>query len=305
VNTNGLRLAVDDELALKIKKTAAQVVLSLDTLDSKTSRVIHGADVTASKLAALEKLETFGVPTILLLVWIPGLNDREIPLLLRRYFSRPFVKGATIQTIAYTGFNGARFEPKTRATLEEVENGLEAAGFKGSDFFGHGSYHPLCYSTAYYLVDEAAMLPMSDLVDKKTLTAATSEGYLMRPTEELTREFREKIDALWADGASRGELALLKKLVSVLTVAPGALGLERDSEDYEKRIDELRREAAERSGLIKTLTIHAHMDKDNFDLARAAMCGDLVPEEDGRFRPACSYNLLYRRLDPRFWAEEA
>ena len=57
--------------------------------------------------------------------------------------------------------------------------------------------------------------------------------------------------------------------------------------------------------LVKTVTIHAHMDEDNFDLARVALCGDLVPDETGAMVPACSYNLLYRRKDPRFWTEPA
>ena len=65
--------------------------------------------------------------------------------------------------------------------------------------------------------------------------------------------------------------------------------------------DEERRREAER--FIKTIYIHPHMDEDNFDIDRVSRCGDLVPDETGRMIPACSYNLLYRQQDPRFWIE--
>jgi hypothetical protein len=53
--------------------------------------------------------------------------------------------------------------------------------------------------------------------------------------------------------------------------------------------------------MIKMVYIHPHMDEDNFDMARVSRCGDMVPNESGVMMPACSYNLLYRRRDPRFW----
>jgi uncharacterized radical SAM superfamily Fe-S cluster-containing enzyme len=303
VNTNGLRLAHDEGLALRLKEAGVQVVLSLDTLEPETSQVIHGEDIAADKLMALEMLEKHRIPTVLLPVWVPGVNDGEIPRMIGRYFARPFVKGVTIQTIAYTGRNGSRFEPRARATIEEVENSLLPAGFKAADFFRHGSYHPLCYSVAYYLLDDSAMIPLSALADKSLLTAATRDGYLMRPTAELAASLRDKIDELWANGAPREELSLLKKLVSALASGRGGQASGPSAPGGQDRGLDGLREAAEETGIIKTVTIHAHMDQDNFDLARVALCGDLVPEEDGRWRPACAYNLLYRSLDPRFWAE--
>ncbi|MDR1396105.1 MAG: radical SAM protein [Deltaproteobacteria bacterium] len=333
VNTNGLKLAESEELAEMILESGAEVVLSLDTLDPRTSRIIHGADIVRSKLAALARLERLNIPTVLLPVWIPGVNDQEIPQILKSYFSRPFVKGITIQTITYTGFYGSRFAPKTRATLEEVENGLKEAGFRAEDFFRPGACHALCYSAAYYLADGAALISLSRLADKNLLSQAASESYLIKPNEELVREIRNKIDEFWAGGASQAELRLLKKLVSSLTgpgpgregaaeaagdssdrdrgflpeagPGPGREGAAEAAGDSSHRAYDFQKEAVRRSGLIKTVTLHAHMDEDNFDLARAALCGDLVPEEDRTFRPACAYNLLYRADDPRFWAEDA
>jgi uncharacterized radical SAM superfamily Fe-S cluster-containing enzyme len=46
------------------------------------------------------------------------------------------------------------------------------------------------------------------------------------------------------------------------------------------------------------------MDEDNFDIARVGLCGDLVPNDQGGMIPACSYNLMYRQKDTRFWVED-
>ncbi len=285
VNSNGMVLGRNRAFAEKIKASNVQIILSLDTLDAEKSLRIHGKDLVRSKLDALAMLEDLNIPTALLMVWIPGLNDDEIPRLVGEYLSKKFVCGVTIQNMAYTGNYGSRFSPRRHSTLEEVERGLaERGGFADDDFFAHGSYHPLCYSTSYFIVDGARRVPFTRLADKALLTAATEESFLMRQTPELEKRFRESIDALWAAGAAKEDLALLKKFIA----------------RYGK-------EDARQPGffheMVKTVTIHAHMDEDNFDLARVALCGDLVPDENGAMIPACSYNLLYRQKDPRFWVE--
>jgi len=55
--------------------------------------------------------------------------------------------------------------------------------------------------------------------------------------------------------------------------------------------------------MVRTVYIHAHMDEDNFDCTRAMLCPDLVPAEPGKWIPACTYNLIYRMRDERFYAD--
>jgi uncharacterized radical SAM superfamily Fe-S cluster-containing enzyme len=285
VNSNGMVLGKNRAFAEKIKALGVQVILSLDTLDAEKSLRIHGKDLVRSKLDALAMLEALNIPTALLLVWIPGLNDDEVPSLINDYLPKKFICGVTIQNMAYTGYYGSRFSPRRHSTLEEVELGLaERGGFAASDFFSHGAYHPLCYSTAYFIVDGTRRVPFTRLADKAQLMAATQESFLLRQTPELEKCFRESIDALWAAGAAKEELALLKRFIA-----------RYDKEDAHRPVFF--------HEMVKTVTIHAHMDEDNFDLARVALCGDLVPDESGGMIPACSYNLLYRQKDPRFWVE--
>ena len=285
LNSNGIVLGKNKAFAEKIKASGVQIILSLDTLNAEKSARIHGKDLVRSKLDALAMLEALDIPAALLMVWIPGVNDDEIPRLVSDYLHKKFVCGVTIQNMAYTGYYGSRFSPRRHSTLEEVERGLaERGGFAAADFFAHGSYHPLCYSTSYFIVEGAHRVPFTRLAEKELLTAATEDSFLLRHTPELEGRFREGIDALWVAGADKEEMAVLKKFIA---------RFEKEGMNQPAFFHEM----------VKTVTIHAHMDEDNFDLARVALCGDLVPDESGAMIPACSYNLLYRQKDPRFWVE--
>ena len=285
MNSNGLIIGRDRAFAEKLGETGVQVILSLDTLDSGKSMRIHGRDIVEDKLAALAALEELNISTVLLPVWIPGVNDDELPALISEYLPKPFISAVTVQNMAYTGHHGSRFSPRVHSTVEDVEHALATEGFGASDFFAPGSCHALCYSTAYYIMDGGRRLPLTRLVDPGLLTAGTAESYLLRPSRELEAAFREGVDTLWASGAERDDLLLLRRFIA------------RHEED-------LANGGRAFHDMVKTVTIHAHMDEDTFDLARVSLCGDLVPDENGAMIPACSYNLLYRRKDPRFWVEE-
>lgn len=286
MNSNGIVLGKSREFAEKIKASGVQIILSLDTFNPEKSIRIHGKDIVREKQDALAMLEDLGIPAALLLVWIPGLNDDEIPELINRYLPKDFICGITIQNMAYTGHYGSQFAPRRHSTLEDVEIGLEESGyFSRSDFFPHGSYHPFCYSTAYYLVEGGHKLSFTRLVPKELLVAGTAESFLLKASPALEEEFKARVDMLWAEGADASELALLKKFIARFN-------------DKDARNKGFFHE------MVKTVTIHAHMDDSNFDLARVCACGDLVPDEQGRMIPACSYNLMYRQQDPRFWVED-
>lgn len=289
MNSNGLRIAADPEFAVRLKGSGVQVVLSLDTLDPEKSVIIHGRDITKEKLAALARLEELEIPTTILIVCIKGVNEAETAQLVRRFLPKPFVRGVTIQNMTFTGKNGSTFQPREHVTIDEVEDLLvHHGGFAKDDFFPLASYHPLCYSVAYYLADGERLLPLTRLVGKGLLTAATVNAYVLNPGEELAAAFREGIDRLWAEGEDDGTIALLRRFIRELYPPDGLSGDER----------QLRAET-----MVRMVYIHPHMDEDNFDIARVSRCGDLVPDESGRMIPACSYNLLYRQHDPRFWEE--
>lgn len=289
MNTNGIRIAGDRRFAEQIKAAGVQLVLSLDTFDPEASVRIHGKDITKAKRKCLDTLAELDIPTTILPVCIKGVNDHEIPDIVHDSLRRAFVRSVTVQNMTYTGKNGSLFEPRQHITMDEVEALLaQREGISRSDFFPLSSYHPLCYSAAYYLVKGERMISLSGLLGREQLMAMSTDAYILNPRNDMSAEFRDAINRLWAEGADEETIALLRRFISELYPPQNHL-----SDPERQKVLET---------WIKMVLVHPHMDEDNFDIDRVSACGDLVPDESGRMVPACAYNLLYRQQDARFWA---
>lgn len=293
MNSNGLRLAEDEDLCRALADLGVYVILSFDTLRSDRSRQIHGRDVVAAKLRALENLQRFGIGTTLLNVMIRGLNEDEIGEIIALARSHSVVRSVTVQTLTFTGHGGKHFQPRTPMPLDGAAQAIEQAtngALHSRDFFPHAGAHPLCYSVAYYLVDEDRLVSLTEFLTVEELHRMFGHGYLLQPAEEEQEIFRRAIDRVWAEGDTGNLLPALRRLVD--RVYPSGSRLSRAA----------RQAAAEASML--TVYLHSHMDEDTLDLARLVACPDQVPDPDGRLIPACAYNLFYRQKDPRFWKGE-
>lgn len=288
MNTNGLRIADDLAFATQIKAAGIQVVFSLDTFDPEKSRVIHGRDISEEKKRALHILEDLDIPTTILPVCIKDLNEEDVADIVQQYITKKFVRSITIQNMTFTGRNGSQFQPREHITIDEVEQLLATkAEFSRTDFFPLGSYHPLCYSVAYYIVYKDRLLPLSKLIDKSVLTRFSEDSYLLNAEQDLSSHFLDGINKLWAAGEDESFLRVLRQFIEELYPVDRTLTTLQQ------------REIAER--MLKMIYIHPHMDEDNFDIDRVSRCGDIVPDESGRMIPACAYNLLHRKRDLRFW----
>jgi uncharacterized radical SAM superfamily Fe-S cluster-containing enzyme len=288
MNTNGIRIADDPGFAEKIKASGIQLVFSLDTLDPVKSKLIHGKDITDKKQKALRIIEELNIPTTILPVCIKHVNEDDVAEIVNTYIKKEFVHSITIQNMTFTGRNGSRFQPRDHMTIDEVEQLLVMRGnISQGDFFLLGSYHPLCYSVAYYIIHGEKMISLSRLIDKKVLTQFSQDSYLLNANKDFSIYFREGINRLWAEGEDESFIKVLRNFITELYPPDRAITAQE------------RREIAER--MVKMIYIHPHMDEDNFDIDRVSRCGDIVPDESGRMIPACSYNLLHRKHDPRFW----
>lgn len=288
MNTNGIRIASDPEFARKLKETGVQLVLSLDTLDPENSIRIHGKDISGLKKRCLEILEDLDIPTTILPVCIKGVNETEVVGIVHEYLYKPFVRSITVQNMTFTGKNGSTFQPREHITLDEVEALISTRRpISQSDFFPLSSYHPLCYSAAYFIVHDKRALSLARVLDRSLLSEMSANSYILSPDRDLSEEFRAGINNLWASGESDETLAVLRAFLGALYPADKRLTYHEQRALLEQ--------------WVKLILIHPHMDRDNFDIDRVSSCGDLVPDEHGRMIPACSYNLLYRQKDPRFW----
>jgi 7,8-dihydro-6-hydroxymethylpterin dimethyltransferase len=294
VNSNGLQLAENEDLCRRLADLGVYVILSFHTLRPDISQRIHGRDVTAAKLRALENLQRFGVGTTLLHVMIGGVNEPEIGDIIRLAKTHAVVRSVTVQTMTYTGQGGGLFQPREHVPLDRAARLVEestAAELRRTDFFPHPSAHPLCYSVAYYLKNGGPYRSFTDFLSRDQLRDLLTGGYLLQPGESMRHEFKLALDRLWAEGGDPSLLRQLKALLGRLYPPNQTLSA------FE------RQRIAEES--LLTVYLHAHMDEDTLDLARLAVCPDQVPDSTGRLIPACAYNIFYRQQDARFFAPAA
>ena len=293
LNSNGLRLGRDPELGRMLRAEGVYVVLSLDTLDPERSRRIHGCDIVADKLRALDMLARFDIPATLLMVLVGGVNEQDLAPIVELALERSFVRSLTIQTMTYTGQGGGTFLPRRHLPVEGVERRIEQATegrVRRSHFVPLPTAHPLCYGVAYLLrTSDGGVYSFSEILGRETLARHLGAGYLLHPSPELEQALRDAIDRLWSEGGSEPVLAALKRMLGTLYPPGEVLGVHE------------RQRRAEQA--VKTIYVHAHMDEDTYDVARAMRCPDQVPIDAERLVGACNYNLFFRMRDPRFWLE--
>lgn len=294
LNSNGLRLAHDQDLCRRLADLGVYVILSLHTLSADRSLAIHGQNVTAQKLRALDNLQRFGIGTTLLNVMIRGLNEDEFGGVLDLARDHDVVRSITVQTMTFTGQGGGSFAAGEHMPLDGAEHAIESAtaGVMRSDhFFAHPGAHPLCYSIAYYLRCAGAvpLRSLTDVLPPDELRRAFGQGYLLYLTEAGAQEMRNQIDRLYAEDADPALLQTLRQLILAAHPQGRPLGRFQQQRAAEKQ--------------VLTVYLHSHMDEDTLDLGRLCVCPDQVPDADGRLISACSYNLFYRMRDPRFYRD--
>jgi len=290
VNSNGLTLAEDLDLCRRLAEIPASVILSFNTLDRDASLQLHGRNVVEAKLQALENLTEAGVKTTLLNVMVRGANEEAAGAILDLMRKNDSILSLTVQTMTYTGQGGGRYPVADPIPVDEAAGivcGHSSGELAFSDFVRRPSAHPLCYLVCYLLKTGETFTPFARFLAPEKLQELMKDSYLIRVADE--EEFlRDIVNDLYA----RGE----QKLLEVFrTFMEELFPKNRSLTPFE------RQRVAESS--VRTVCIHAHMDEDSFDCSRAMMCPDLVPSEPGRFIPACTYNLFYRRQDRRFFTE--
>jgi uncharacterized radical SAM superfamily Fe-S cluster-containing enzyme len=137
VNTNGIRLAEDPDLAAELKKRTPnlEIYLQLDGLDPATHVVLRGRDLLEKKRAALEACAAHGLPVTLVCTVIEDINDDELGELLKLALEVPTVRGISFQPATFAGRFELGQDSVKRATLGDVATKLEAQSAMRADDF--------------------------------------------------------------------------------------------------------------------------------------------------------------------------
>jgi len=280
LNTNGRRLAKDDQLVeqLKARRDRLEVYLQWDGLRPGDYQALRGEDVQAEKLLALDRLEQAGIFTTLVMTVEQGINDDQVGAVLLEGLKRPHCAGLAIQPVFGSGRrpSGELAEARTTPTgvlrrLQEQTGGLVS----WSDFIPLPCSHKDCCDITYLLKgsDERwrslpGLLGRERLKDWLHLIGNSITFIdLKAPMQEMLRS--GALQRVFSEQLKVGALQLAHDLFRICGCAPELSGLlgalwkkaERDSNPMER--------LAERTFRV---TVKMFMDRHTFHEARIRQC---------------------------------
>jgi uncharacterized radical SAM superfamily Fe-S cluster-containing enzyme len=277
VNTNGLALAEDPDLAKRLADAGVDsVFLQCDGVTADVYRKLRGRDLAALKLTAMDRLAAARIGVVLVPTIVAGVNDHQIGDLVRLGVSRaPAVRGVHFQPAGSFGrfpWSGA---DSARVTLPEVMTALrdQTGGMiRVEDLHPPCCEHSLCSFSASYVLDgQGGLGPVW-----------TGSGSCCgpKPAPESAEALREPIRA---DEGSRQAKAFVARQwgppASPLAPTPGPVD---DFARFLERAAPARRFSVSAMGFQDVWTL---------DLERARGCCIHVVTADARLIPFCLYNL--------------
>jgi 7,8-dihydro-6-hydroxymethylpterin dimethyltransferase len=159
INTNGLRIANDDELLdlLTEYRERVEMYLQYDGLSLAAHKHHRGGDLRRAKATALQRLSEREIFTTLVMAAALGVNDDEIGDVVMLGLDTPFVGGVCIQPQFGSGRSGY-LDPMNRLThtgvlkrLGPQTNGLVT----WRDLTALPCSHPHCCSVGYQIRDDS------------------------------------------------------------------------------------------------------------------------------------------------------
>ncbi|MEN3339930.1 MAG: 7,8-dihydro-6-hydroxymethylpterin dimethyltransferase [Acidobacteriota bacterium] len=292
VNTNGLRIAQDEEFAKRLADYMPdfEVYLQFDSFERKALMELRGADLRDMHARALDRLNRLGVSTTLVVTLKKGLNDGEIGRIIDFAAAQPCVRGVTFQPIQAAG-RLEQFNPATdRLTLSEVRRRIleQTTMFKPEDVLPVPC-HPDSLAMAYALKIAGKVVPLTSLIDPKVLIEG-GRNTIVFEQDEAVREGMFKLFA--TNHSSESSVESLRELLCCMPRLDAPADLTYNN--------------------IFRVLIMQFIDAHSFDIRSVKKTCVHIVHPDGRLIPFDTYNLFYRdsleqtRLGPlREWAAAA
>ncbi len=279
LNTNGLRIAKDDEFADALAEIRPLVYLQFDGLEERTHRTIRGRDLRAEKLAALDRLAERDLGVVLVAAIERGVNEHEIGPLLRFALGHPAVRGVNFQPVTHSGRH-LPHDPRARMTIPDVLHAIDAqmAGvLRLDDFVPIPCCAPTCNSVTWALRDGGELLPLPRIFPVDDYLDYVTN----RTVPRIDPAIRAALEKLWSAGAVPGS----EKAAESFACAACDVALPLADGELAKR--------------IFMVMVKDFMDPWTMNIRNLRKCCVSVLVPDGRVIPFCAYNNVGYREQVR------
>ena len=285
LNTNGKRIARDDNFLAELAELQPSVYFQFDGFESETYRIIRGEpDILESKLKALDRLAAIGCSVVLVPAIERGVNEHEIGAILKFGIEHPAVLGVNFQPAFHAGRHG-NHDPMKKLTNPDVMKCLEeqtGGMFKVSDFVPVPCCFPTCNSVTYaYIDDQRNVTPITRLLNVDDYLDYIAN----RVMPDLGAELKRALEGLWSSSAVLGS----DKVASQFSMSCTACGLP-DGSGLDGR---------KMSKFIFMVMLQDFMDPWTFNQKNLMKCCKEFLLPGGKQVPFCAYNTVGYREQAR------
>jgi 7,8-dihydro-6-hydroxymethylpterin dimethyltransferase len=274
VNTNGVKIAESEAFTERLASYMPdlEIYLQFDSFERDALVTLRGVDLRPVGTKALERLNSHGISTTLVVTLKKGLNDHEIGKIIDFAIEQPCVRGVTFQPIQDAG-RAERYDPSTdRLTLTEVRRKIleQTKVFRAEDVIPVPC-HPDALAMAYALKLAGKVTPLTGMIEPDVLINAGRNTILY----EQDKAVRDGVFKLFATNHSpQSGATTLRDLLCCLpsVLVPEHLGYES----------------------IFRVIIMQFIDHHAFDVRSVKKSCVHIAHPDGRIIPFDTYNLFYR-----------
>jgi 7,8-dihydro-6-hydroxymethylpterin dimethyltransferase len=272
INTNGVRIAQDRAFVERLATYTPrlEVYLQFDSLNDEALMDIRGAKLARIRQQALEELERVNLSTTLVAVVKRGVNDDEVPAIIKHALTWTCVRGVTFQPVQDAGRNDGFDAKDNRIVLTEVRRRVAEAGVFSLEDMIPLPCNPDQICIGYGLRQGAEVTPITSLLPRELmLNGPNTISYEAYP------ELRNKIFDLLSLATTQANTE--DKLAGLLCCLPHAMVPEHIGYADSFRV-----------------VILQFLDRYNFDLGTVKRsCVHFVTPE-GQIIPFDTYNSFYR-----------
>lgn len=297
LNTNGIRLALEPDFALKVREAGVNTVyLSFDGVDEKTNPKNHWEIPKVLENCRKAELGIVLVPTI-----INTVNDHQLGDIIRFGVDNiDIVRGVNFQPVSLVGSMPKREREKYRITIPDAIKKIEEqtdGEISREDFYPVPSVAPIshfvealtgepqyeltthfaCGMATYVFKEKDRLLPITRFVDVEGLFE-----YLNEKAKDLTNSRIKTIRAL------KGVIDI-RRFVD-FEKAPKEFDISKILFDVLVRHDYTTLGQFHAKALF--IGMMHFMDLYNYDIERVKRCEIHYATPDGRIIPFCAFNVL-------------
>ncbi|MCL1970320.1 MAG: radical SAM protein [Candidatus Bathyarchaeota archaeon] len=266
INTNGIQLAKDPELARQLAEAGVSVIyLQFDGVNDDVYLKLRGEKLYEKKRDAIENCQKAGIAVTLVPTIVKGVNDEQLGDIIRFAMAHRNVTGVNFQPVTYLGRYPQAFSKNLsdRATIPDIIKGIVSQTnnlLKEDDFYPIPCPHPQCSALTLVMADENHIFPLTRLVNVKALVNSVDDPASVIPVA---------ISKLWSMRPQDDVIKTLQKFLFVSNLA-------RDDMQQPK---------------LLTISMMAFQDCWTLDIERLQKCCIHVVTPHGKLVPFCAHYL--------------